>query len=153
MKREFTATSFIFHEKQLLLLFHRKFQRWLPPGGHVEPNELPCEAAIREAFEETGLTIQLLGEGLCLPPYSRVRPYLILLYPIPPFEEEPAHEHMDFAYLAKPSCPTSLLTPKEGHLLKWFSQQEILDASAEQLFPETRTLALHLFEKLATKLQ
>lgn len=27
------------------------------PGGKLEPNELPLEAAIRETFEETGITV------------------------------------------------------------------------------------------------
>jgi ADP-ribose pyrophosphatase YjhB (NUDIX family) len=32
----------------VLLVYHRKLAMWLPPGGHVEPNELPDDAAVRE---------------------------------------------------------------------------------------------------------
>ncbi|MHC5217665.1 NUDIX hydrolase [Enterococcus sp. LJL128] len=32
---------------------------WDLPGGRVEPKELPCEAALRETMEETGLTVRL----------------------------------------------------------------------------------------------
>lgn len=41
--------------ERLLLLRHRT-QGWSCPGGHVEPDETPAEAAVRELREETGLT-------------------------------------------------------------------------------------------------
>ncbi len=46
--------------KSPYLIFHRKLKKWLPPGGHIDPNEMPSETAIREAFEETGLEIELI---------------------------------------------------------------------------------------------
>jgi 8-oxo-dGTP pyrophosphatase MutT (NUDIX family) len=50
--------------KKMLLVFHKKANSWIFPGGHIEECELPTEAAIREAKEEIGLTIsskQLIG--------------------------------------------------------------------------------------------
>ncbi len=38
-----------------VLVFHQRFQVWMPPGGRVEPVEDPLAAARRELFEETGL--------------------------------------------------------------------------------------------------
>lgn len=38
-----------------LLVSHINAGRWLPPGGHVEPDENPVEAARREAHEELGV--------------------------------------------------------------------------------------------------
>lgn len=32
------------------------------PGGHVEYGESPAEAAIREAYEETGLVVEIVRE-------------------------------------------------------------------------------------------
>ena len=43
--------------RQVLLLHNRKHDLWMPPGGHVESNEHPLEAAIREVKEETGLDV------------------------------------------------------------------------------------------------
>ena len=50
--RDFTATTFVVHEGATLLLWHKKMQAWLPPGGHIDPGELPEEAALREVREE-----------------------------------------------------------------------------------------------------
>ena len=53
--RHFTATGFVVHEGATLLHWHPKVKMWLPPGGHIEPNEDPVEAALREIEEETGV--------------------------------------------------------------------------------------------------
>ena len=59
--REFTVAVFVVDQGRVLLLDHPKLGRWLPPGGHIEPGELPDEAAVREVEEETGVQIRLLG--------------------------------------------------------------------------------------------
>ena len=46
--RHFTVTGFVVYMDSLLLHWHRKVKMWLPPGGHIEPNEDPVEAALRE---------------------------------------------------------------------------------------------------------
>lgn len=48
----------------LLLVDHVNAKLWLPPGGHVEPDEHPAETARREAHEELGVE----GEGLAEAP-------------------------------------------------------------------------------------
>jgi 8-oxo-dGTP pyrophosphatase MutT (NUDIX family) len=53
--KQFTATAYIVKENQVLLHFHKKLGKWLPPGGHLEEGETPPECAIREAKEETSV--------------------------------------------------------------------------------------------------
>ncbi|MEM7734312.1 MAG: NUDIX domain-containing protein [Deinococcota bacterium] len=48
--------------KMLLLGHHTKANLWLPTGGHVEPDEHPRAAALREANEELGVTPEFLLE-------------------------------------------------------------------------------------------
>ena len=64
MKTHFCASAFVINplNKKILLVKHHLFNKWVQPGGHIEENELPEEAAIREVYEETGVKITLLGE-------------------------------------------------------------------------------------------
>ena len=42
--------------ERTLLIYHRKLERWLQPGGHVETTDADLvAAALREATEETGI--------------------------------------------------------------------------------------------------
>ena len=60
MIRHFTATGFVVHGDSTLLHWHHRVQAWLPPGGHVEPNEDPVQAVLREVQEETGLEVEIV---------------------------------------------------------------------------------------------
>lgn len=98
--RDFTVAVFVVHEGRVLLHWHRKLGRWLPPGGHIEPNELPDEAAVREVREEAGVACALrpeFGLDLKLPgePVQLVRPAGVQLADI-----SPGHQHVDLVYFA-----------------------------------------------------
>ena len=57
----YTCAVFIIKDDTLLMVKHKKLQRWLPPGGVIEAHETPDQAALREVLEETSLEVQLLG--------------------------------------------------------------------------------------------
>ena len=98
----------------VLLLHHRKLDRWLQPGGHADPGETSGEeVALRESFEETGLRGLDLHRGA-------PRPLDIDVHDIPAREGEPAHEHLDLRYLVVASEP-AVLSPQieELHALRW----------------------------------
>src|SRR5256886_11095557 len=56
------TTLFRSHKGKVLLIHHRKLDKWLPLGGHIELDEDPEQAALREAKEESGFDIELMGE-------------------------------------------------------------------------------------------
>ena len=58
--RHFTATGFVINGDATLLHWHHRVKAWLPPGGHVEPDEDPVQAVLREVKEETGLDVELI---------------------------------------------------------------------------------------------
>jgi len=149
MEKHFTATVFIIKDHKVLLIHHRKLQRWLPPGGHLDPNETPPEAAIREAKEETGLDIQLIPqeniwfEGVTK---SFERPYLCMLAYVPPFEEKPQHYHMDLVYLAKPIGGLENKNLTEASDMRWFSLEEVIKlCPSKEIFTETQQTIKKIF--------
>lgn len=124
LDRHFCVTVYIFdpEKKHTLLLHHKKLNKWIPPGGHLDANELPEEAALREVFEETGLRVELMAEK---PSFegSMLRPEGVQLNPIVSGE----HEHMDFVFQAIAPYQASLnLNENESLGLKWFSVEEIV---------------------------
>ena len=144
MKRHFTATAFVIDSrKRVLLLWHRRLQRWMPPGGHVDENETPEDAAKRECKEETNLDVEIMGESSSdlfteNPHEGRMlkKPIALLLENIPdcPERNEPAHQHMDFLYLARPlneedAREMTHVAPDrdrgESDGMRWFTKEEI----------------------------
>lgn len=111
--------AFVVWRNHVLLHLHPKLGIWLPPGGHIEPHELPDDAAIREVREETGIAVRLVGEyGVRAPgPRALVRPEGIQVESI-----RPDHEHIDLVYFAVPIAdPTPrVLTDRVG----WYGQDE-----------------------------
>ncbi len=50
-----SADCYPFFNGKILLGLHKKWSRWMCPGGKMRPNEQPQDAAKRELGEETGL--------------------------------------------------------------------------------------------------
>ena len=65
LQRQYCASAYTidFENKKVLLMYNRKLNKWLQPGGHIEGKELPEDTAIRETFEETGIKIKIIGNS------------------------------------------------------------------------------------------
>lgn len=150
MIKQFTSSVYIIDKARILLLFHQKLQKWLPPGGHLEENETPVEAAQREVKEETGLEIIFWQEeNIWVKEHNAVsflRPYLCLLENIPAYKDLAPHQHIDFVYVAIPAIGQD--TEKLLEPCKWFSMSEIENLVLEKdIFKETRDVIVHLLKK------
>ena len=153
MIKHFVASAYILNKNETLLIFHPKIQKWLPPGGHMEPNESPVEAVKREVKEEVGLDIELLqDECIVIDKWnarSFARPFLCLEEDIPETKFEKAHKHIDFIYLANALNPKNALS-SEDHPIKWFSFEEILLLDKEkEMFWETFEVIEVIFKQKA----
>jgi 8-oxo-dGTP pyrophosphatase MutT (NUDIX family) len=87
----------------VLLRMHDKFKIWLSVGGHIELDEDPVEAAIREVKEEVGLEIKIIGESKGpLDGHADNRGYTYLIPPrfLGRHPVSPTHEHIAFVYFA-----------------------------------------------------
>jgi len=62
----YTAAGVLFYQDKILLIKHKKLGFWLPPGGHIEPDELAHEAAEREFLEETGIRVKTMKTGFVI---------------------------------------------------------------------------------------
>lgn len=104
MIRHFTATGIVTFKDASLVHWHRKVGEWLAPGGHIEPNEDPVQATIREALEETGLDVRVIPTSLA-PDISNLEqitpPYTVLVEDVVD-DEYGAHQHIDFIYMTTP---------------------------------------------------
>ena len=124
----FTATGIVFNkDSEILMIKHRKLGVWLPPGGHIDENELPCEAVLREIFEETGVTAKIItaAQEMGIPPDSCELPLPMQII-LEDIEGTGLHNHIDMIYL----CLTenSAFKPQENEVdgIGWFTPAEIM---------------------------
>jgi len=61
-KIDFVADVFVVYKDRVLIRKHDKYDKWLAVGGHIELDENPNQAAVREVKEEVGLDVELIGE-------------------------------------------------------------------------------------------
>ncbi len=130
--RHFCASVFVMDipKKKILLVKHKKFNRWVQPGGHIESEETPEEAAIREVYEETGLKIELLGEH-----FPREDDFIRPLA-IQKNRNKQGDLHIDIVYVAVPLKEQSLIfDEKESLAIGWFSRNDLENIS---VFPDIK---------------
>ncbi|MCH9610549.1 MAG: hypothetical protein S4CHLAM81_03910 [Chlamydiales bacterium] len=142
-----TASTYIFDNDKVLLIHHKKIRKWFGPGGHVDENEMPHEAAIRECLEETGLEVELIhDERVWITPRfngcSIPRPAFMLLEKIPAWKDQPEHYHIDHIFVAR--VVNGKLNPNYDETLDmgWFTLEETKEL---EMFDETRDVLRQLF--------
>jgi 8-oxo-dGTP pyrophosphatase MutT (NUDIX family) len=121
----------------VLLIDHPKLKFWLPPGGHVEPEDVDIQATVmREAIEETEITdLVFLSNDV----------FDIDAHIIPDHKDTAGHYHYDFCFVLKAlSWPAQNQLDKLG--LKWVSvliednADEIKLDSLKRMRLKTKTL-------------
>lgn len=132
----FTASCYILDgAARMLLHHHRRLNRWLQMGGHVEGDEEPSRAALREGIEESGLHDLRLAEGI----------FDLDVHTIPAAKGEPEHAHFDVRYVARTEAPHAIaLDRAESHELAWVT----LDRAAELMpGPESQRVIRKIRER------
>jgi 8-oxo-dGTP pyrophosphatase MutT (NUDIX family) len=141
-----TASVFVLCELpggwRLGLIEHPRFGRRMLPGGHVEADESPAQAALREVREEAGLPVRLLPPPSApLPagyqPPRVAQPWWIVEYDVPPDGHLGAdHVHVDYLYVALAAAPGPVTEP--GHPFGWYAPA---DLPGLHMFGDARLLA------------
>ena len=122
-KIDFTVAIFVVQQSKVLLIHHRHLDKWLPLGGHIELHEDPEEAALREAKEESGLDIEILGERpptTCDGTRALITPRFLDIHRI-----TDTHQHIGMIYWARPKNGTLSLATEEHHDIRWCSTEEL----------------------------
>src|SRR3989344_1598472 len=99
-KIDFTVEVFIVYKDKVLLRMHDKHKIWLSIGGHIELNEDPIEAAVREVKEEVGLEVEIVGHKPSIKDESDYKHLLAPKYLDSHYVND-VHQHVVFVYFAK----------------------------------------------------
>lgn len=133
-----TASAWIVDPQRAhaVLLHHRKLERWLQPGGHVDGDPDVRGAALREAREETGLgSLRAIGSAI----------YDIDVHRIPARAAEPAHEHYDLRFALEADPVEELRGNAESHAVRWIALRDLasyaIDDSVRRLALKTTALS------------
>ncbi|MFB6202022.1 MAG: NUDIX hydrolase [Halorhabdus sp.] len=134
--RHFVATVYVVHDGETALHEHDTLDMWLPPGGHIERDELPHVAARREVREELGLDPDLVApqDDLSSATAESIpQPQHFLLEDINVHDGEVGHQHVDFVFYG--SVEHRAIDPANGEApaeaWEWFSRTD-LDAASDR---------------------
>jgi 8-oxo-dGTP pyrophosphatase MutT (NUDIX family) len=128
MQRHFTVSGFLVEGDRTLLHWHRKLQIWLPPGGHIDPDEDMAQAVVREVLEETGITAEIIPH-VALPAFTNLPqlppPLAIIVADVGAHAHEAAHQHIDMSYALRPVAGVPRVAPEEDHGFIWVSAGQL----------------------------
>ncbi|MEF8786168.1 MAG: NUDIX hydrolase [Haloarculaceae archaeon] len=130
--RHFVATVYVVHDGATALHTHDKLDMWLPPGGHIDRDEVPHEAAVREVREELGLDPTLVAPTADIdsPTVQSIpRPQQFLLEDINTCDGDVGHQHIDFIFYG--TVESREITPTAGEQpaddWEWFTPEQLRD--------------------------
>jgi len=103
-----TASAVVVGRRGVLLHRHRRLRRWLQPGGHLDPGELPEDGALRECGEETGLAVRHPSGGP-------------ILVHVDVHGAADGHVHLDVRYLLLGPDADPRPPPGESQEVAWFT--------------------------------
>ncbi len=120
---QIVVAAFIFNADKVLLIHHKKLDKWLPVGGHIEQNETPDAAVLRETREEVGLEVEIIQtdstpfcgnmkQKLCVPFHVSVH-------------SVGDHDHCCLNYVCKIKNENVEMNNRELKNFAWFTKEEL----------------------------
>ncbi len=128
-KIDFTVEVFIVYKNKVLLRLHDKYMFWLSVGGHIELDEDPVKAALREVEEEVGLKVELYKpeqyKEFKAENYEELIPPVFMnIHKI-----NESHKHITLTYFAisKSDKITEGVESEKSGGLRWFAEEDLDD--------------------------
>lgn len=111
-----------------LLTHHKKLDKWLQLGGHVDGDEQVERACLREAQEESGMQrftfVPWAGQELV--------PFDLDVHTIPARKQDPEHLHWDVRFLLQAEPGQQLVMSDESNELEWVPVAALEDFTTEE---------------------
>lgn len=135
-----TASAWVLDvdDRRVLLVHHRKLDKWLQPGGHADGHTELLEVARTEVLEETGIGTEPLADGEI---------FDMDIHPIPPHGDVPAHEHFDVRFLLVAADGREPQANEETHDVAWVALDEIEQLSTEESLLRMRRKAREVLRR------
>ncbi len=145
MKREIVVAAYIVKNHKVLLVDHKKLKKWLPVGGHIDPEETPDITVRREIKEEVGLEVDFAQYPLARRGNQReyALPFYVNLHHI---SEE--HEHYCLFYLCTPREGKIKINTKELNGYNWFGETDLDKPRIPESVRLTSIEAIRLLDNL-----
>ncbi len=144
---DFTVVVYIVRQNKVLLINHKQLKKWLPLGGHIELDEDPEEAAIREAKEESGFDIEIVAKKPEIKDESNkllFRPEYLDIHKV-----GGEHRHVGIVYFARVKSGKLKLAELEHSDIGWFSLKD-LESKKLNLGQAIKFYAKKALEKLSS---
>lgn len=133
LPHHFTASGIVMANGHILLVNHKRIGAWVPPGGHIEPGEMPEETVVREILEETGVEVEVVSEAM---PETGDADAFFLSRPlyvqaVLAIEKGERLYHVDLSYLCSPKITSgagempALCHSPEVKESRWFKLSEL----------------------------
>lgn len=118
-----TASALVLkkNKEEVLLMHHKKLDKWLQPGGHCDGEEDVLSVAKKEVLEETGIDVGEQG----------IEIFDIDIHHIPERKGVPAHEHYDIRFCFIVANETKFIANNESNALKWIKLNDIEKYTSE----------------------
>ena len=139
------AAGYLVKDNKVFLVHNKKYNKWVPPGGHIEENETPDQTAIRELREEVGLDVEII------PGHESAPVGVANAIPVPlPFHIDLEHEGFDIPHIGyffyiklKDPAQTAKILENELHNMGWFGKE---DLATLPTFDQVRVLASYAID-------
>lgn len=148
-----TVTAYVLRregdEVYIMLHQHKKIQKLLPVGGHVELDETPWQAMAHELTEESGYA---LDELAVMQPTPRIEQLdKVVLHPQPLVVQthniSDAHMHTDQAYLfMAETMPSGIVSDDESQDIRWLTRDGVERLREDEIYENTRQICLAVFD-------
>jgi 8-oxo-dGTP pyrophosphatase MutT (NUDIX family) len=136
--RHYTASAVVLDDEgRVLLVHHNKIGMWLYPGGHIDPNEDPAQAALREVVEETGVVASVIGEPAFSHPAVRSHPAPWAIIEMDVVDVKVgAHRHIDAVYVCRATGGDLTAQLEEVAGVRWVTIADVAGLPTPAEMPE-----------------